>query len=75
MDFDNFRQSFEFQRQLVQQQKAEQVEAGKCDHEYKKFKQTIPADNFKYNKGQAYFTVLACTKCQTKHLMDYKMEA
>lgn len=44
----------------------------KCEHEFKKYKQTIRIDNDNF-KGSAWFEVIACSKCKTKKIIDYKV--
>lgn len=44
-----------------------------CEHQFKYFKQTLVADNPRFNRS-AYFTVKACTVCKQKTFTDYKIE-
>ncbi len=54
----------------------------KCDHEWKKFKQTIIPTRtdldlklgHDYIGGKAYFIVKGCTKCKEKRVIDYVKE-
>ena len=45
-----------------------------CDHNYKKYKQTITerSDKNDFDKS-AYFVVLLCDKCKNKKIIDYKI--
>lgn len=36
-----------------------------CEHSWKRFRETIRADNTRF-EGTAHFVVVACLKCQTK---------
>jgi hypothetical protein len=47
-------------------------EPSKCEHTYKKYKQSIRVDNDKFDKT-AYFVVSACDKCKDKIYTDYKI--
>lgn len=40
-----------------------------CEHDWKPFKETVPADNPKF-LGQAVFKVLGCPKCKRKSYVD-----
>lgn len=43
-----------------------------CDHNYKKYKQTITERSDKNNfEHSAHFVVLLCDKCKDKKIMDY----
>lgn len=44
-----------------------------CEHEYKRFKETVRKDNTKF-RGDAYFIVLACLKCKDKRRINYVVE-
>jgi len=43
-----------------------------CDHNYKKYKQTLRQDNDNF-KHSAHFVVLLCDKCKDKKIIDYKI--
>lgn len=43
----------------------EELEASRCEHRWQRFRETIRADNTRF-EGAAHFVVVACVKCQTK---------
>lgn len=45
-----------------------------CQHEWKKYKQTLPIDHLNFKKTTAYFVISGCERCHAKVLMDYRME-
>lgn len=45
-----------------------------CEHEWKRYKQTVPVDNPNFVHMGAYFELIACSKCQKKLYTDYKVE-
>lgn len=45
-----------------------------CDHDRKEFKETVRADNPRF-EGAAHFVVTACLKCRTKKRQKLVVEA
>ena len=45
-----------------------------CDHQWKQVEESLPIDNLKFKKFNAYFVFLVCQVCERKRLIDYKME-
>ena len=46
----------------------------KCEHEFKKFVQTVIPDNPIFAGQAAHFKVIACPKCKKKIYVDYVVE-
>lgn len=76
-----YRQSLEFQLQLVAEKKRAHAEQ-KCKHTWQRFKQSISSERtdqqimqgMVYAKGAAYFIVNGCTTCKEKQLIDLVIE-
>lgn len=45
-----------------------------CPHEWETVEESLPIDNDKFKKFNAYFVFRICSKCQRKVLIDYRME-
>lgn len=63
--------------------KQEEEREPECEHEWKKFKQTLEVQERTYEQVKsnmdfkglgAHFIVKACTKCKQKLYLDYKVE-
>jgi hypothetical protein len=52
---------------------AQQQSADTCEHQWQRFRQTVVADNLKF-QGHAHFIVKGCTKCHKKLVLDYIVE-
>ena len=63
------------QRQLddARARKEQVIDTG-CEHDWKRFKQTLPIDNLNFKRFNAYFILKGCTKCKAKLLIDYIVE-
>lgn len=80
-DFDKLRQSFELQRQIVEETRKAK-EGDVCEHKWEQFKQTIMSERTDrqieqgmiYQHGNAYFILRGCTLCHEKQLIDMKVE-
>lgn len=58
-------------RRQAERAKHEPDEKPRCEHEFKRYRQTLPTTNHRYQGGDAYFVLLACDRCQEKRTTDY----
>ena len=49
------------------------AEAG-CEHSFKRYRETVRADNAKFGGRTAHFVTLGCTKCHAKRRIDYAIQ-
>lgn len=58
-----------------ERQEAESAaEANPCDHTWQMFRETVRADNSRF-QGAAYYRVKACMKCKEKKRLELVVEA
>ena len=59
---------------IAREKRHEDADAEPCDHDWRVFKETVRADNPKF-EGASHFVVEACVKCQTKRRQKLVVEA
>lgn len=60
--------------EVARQRRRKLKERDNCEHEWKKGKKSVPINNLKFKKFNAYFVALYCTKCKQVKLIHYVME-
>lgn len=71
-------------RRQAEQAKLEPEGKPRCDHQFKRYRQTLPVERpdmvkavktgTTYNGGRAYFILLGCEVCHEKRPIDYVVE-
>lgn len=64
---------FEKIKKTAEEKKKKLLLKDSCDHNFKKYKQSIRRDNLDF-QGNASFIVLGCDKCHGKRIVGYIIE-
>lgn len=45
-----------------------------CEHEFKRYRESIPVDNEAFTRANPHFITIGCSKCHEKRRVDYVLE-